>query len=219
MSPSPSSAPRRSATRALGALLASAVLSTAALTPIAVPAAASAPTAAPAAAAARVFDVTRLTAPPNGLEPSGDIDEEAEVVVSGNGRYAVFSSHADELVPGQTESDSHQLYRRDLTTGEVELVTANKAGQPSNGGGDMPSVSADGRYIAFESSSWDMTEHPVRAQQQPAVHPRHGPRPQRDGRLARARPAHQRRRLPRPLPPQRDLPELPDGAHGGRRQR
>ena len=52
-----------------------------------------------------------MTSPVDGGEPGDHIDEEEEVVLSGDGRYVVFSSYADDLFPGQVASVPPQLYR------------------------------------------------------------------------------------------------------------
>ena len=65
-------------------------------------------------------------------------------VFSGDGRYLVFSSNATNLTPAHL-GGTIPMFRRDLDTGAVDLVS-----QPGVfTSGSPPSVSADGRYIAF----------------------------------------------------------------------
>jgi Tol biopolymer transport system component len=69
--------------------------------------------------------------------------------ISGNGRYVVFASAATNLTPADSDPGK-DVFRKDLETGAVELVSVNSAGQKANAavGGD-PDVSFDGRRVAF----------------------------------------------------------------------
>lgn len=67
-----------------------------------------------------------------------------------DGRYVVFSSSATDLVPGVSGA---RVYRRDRATGTTALVSATSAGANANGGAFWGYPSADGRYVAFQSSA------------------------------------------------------------------
>jgi uncharacterized repeat protein (TIGR01451 family) len=79
-------------------------------------------------------------------------------VISADGRYVVFESQSTNLVPGMSSDGTMQLYVRDLVSRVTSLVSINCAG---TGAGDAdsyaPAISADGRYIAFESYASDLT--------------------------------------------------------------
>lgn len=70
--------------------------------------------------------------------------------ISGDGRYVAFTSAADNLVPGDTNG-ARDIFIRDRQTGTTERVKANSTAQlvPPL----MPSISADGRFVAFRSSA------------------------------------------------------------------
>src|SRR6266487_4419946 len=70
--------------------------------------------------------------------------------VSANGRYVAFGSISTRLVPGKTTYNS-DIYTHDVQTGVTSRVSVASDGTPSNGGSSWPSISADGRYVAFES--------------------------------------------------------------------
>jgi Tol biopolymer transport system component len=79
--------------------------------------------------------------------------------VSGDGRYAVFSSIASNLVPGDT-NNAWDVFRRDLTTGITSRVSVASDGTQANGtsaffGG--ATLSTDGQYIAFGSDASNLT--------------------------------------------------------------
>jgi pimeloyl-ACP methyl ester carboxylesterase len=74
--------------------------------------------------------------------------------ISADGRFVVFSSTATNLVPGV--SGNYQLYLRDRNTGQIKLVSVGMDGSPANQGASAPVVSADGRFVAYFSSSTNL---------------------------------------------------------------
>lgn len=75
--------------------------------------------------------------------------------LSHNGRFVVFVSEATDLVAQNT--NSRQVFVRDLSSGATELVSVNETGTGAgNGEAVEPSISASGRYVAFVSSSSDL---------------------------------------------------------------
>lgn len=70
-----------------------------------------------------------------------------ESVVSGNGRYVVFSSRASNLVSGDTNGRV-DVFRKDLNTGTIVNLTSGANGDSGN-----PSISFDGNMVAFESDA------------------------------------------------------------------
>src|SRR5688572_1347220 len=75
--------------------------------------------------------------------------------ISADGRFVVFSSFADNLVPGP-QSSGLQVYLRDRVTGTIELITENAAGQAGDGASVNPSISLDGRFVAFQTNSGNL---------------------------------------------------------------
>ena len=66
--------------------------------------------------------------------------------ISADGRYVVFTSAANNLVPGDT-NNSPDVFRRDLQSGITILISLNVSGTgPGNGSSRKPSISRDGRY-------------------------------------------------------------------------
>ena len=72
--------------------------------------------------------------------------------ISANGRYVAFASDAPNLVVGDTNG-APDIFRVDTVTGAVDLVSRGLNGATGNGSSGMPSISADGRFVAFQSSS------------------------------------------------------------------
>jgi Tol biopolymer transport system component len=93
----------------------------------------------------------------NGLDPS------PRLVLSGNGRYALFESNSTNLVTNDAMG-GNQLFVRDLQKGTTTLVSVDMAGT-DGGGAPTPgysntsydaTVSDDGRYVAFQSASTNL---------------------------------------------------------------
>jgi len=70
--------------------------------------------------------------------------------ISADGRFVAFESDARNLVPGRTNRASH-VFVHDRTTGSTERVSVNSSGGQGNGDSFAADISADGRYVAFES--------------------------------------------------------------------
>lgn len=75
--------------------------------------------------------------------------------ISANGRFAVFESEATTFVPDDTNGVG-DVFLRDLQLGSIIRVSVDAAGLQVNGGGGMPSISADGRFVAFESGATNL---------------------------------------------------------------
>ena len=85
-------------------------------------------------------------------EPGNSLNVQADI--SADGRFVVFSSFADNLVPGV--QSGLQVYLRDRATGTIERITENAAGEPGDGSSVDPSVSLDGRVVAFQTNSGNL---------------------------------------------------------------
>jgi Tol biopolymer transport system component len=72
--------------------------------------------------------------------------------ISANGRYIAFLSDASNLVTGDTNGVS-DAFVRDMVAGTTQRISVRTGGGQSNGNSDGPSISGDGRYVAFASSA------------------------------------------------------------------
>lgn len=88
--------------------------------------------------------VTRASLSTTGAEPN---NESAVLSISGDGRYVVFDSEADNLVPNDTNGHG-DIFVRDMQTNTTTGVSVS-----GNSGGFDASISLDGNYIVFNSSS------------------------------------------------------------------
>ena len=71
---------------------------------------------------------------------------------SANGRYIAFSSQANNLVVGDTNAVP-DVFVRDTVAATTVRVSVGSAGAQGDGTSDTPSISDDGRYVAFRSNS------------------------------------------------------------------
>ena len=80
-----------------------------------------------------------------------------------DGRFVAFESFATNLAPGDTKNQS-QIFVRNLSTNTTTLLSVDSAGNPGNppvspgdnqgvSGSRSPSISADGRFVAFYSDA------------------------------------------------------------------
>lgn len=72
--------------------------------------------------------------------------------ISGNGRYVVFATTATNVVPNDTNAKA-DVFLRDLQASTTERVSLTFVDAQSNGDSYNPSVSDDGRMVAFDSSA------------------------------------------------------------------
>src|SRR4029453_4515624 len=75
-----------------------------------------------------------------------------EASLSADGRYVAFSSFATTLGAGDTNGTS-DVFVHDRQTGETRRVSVASDGTQGNSLSSEPSLSADGRYVAFSSVS------------------------------------------------------------------
>jgi hypothetical protein len=112
---------------------------------------------------------TLVTVDPAGT--SAGNNDSYEVKLSADGRFAIFQSHATNLVPevaypprppnnccgGDNPPIFVQVFARELATGKTQLVSIDPSGM-SAGNGDTSAfaVSADGRFVAFSSQATNL---------------------------------------------------------------
>jgi Tol biopolymer transport system component len=76
-------------------------------------------------------------------------------VLSADGRFAAFYGTSTNLVPGDTD-DREDVFLRNRQTGQTGLVSVSTAGVKGNGDSWFPTMSADGRFIAFNSEATNL---------------------------------------------------------------
>jgi Tol biopolymer transport system component len=74
------------------------------------------------------------------------------VAISRDGRFVAFASVATNLVAGDVDTEL-DLFVRDRLTATIECVSVDPTGAMVDGLSIFPALSADGRFVAFESFS------------------------------------------------------------------
>jgi len=93
---------------------------------------------------------TRVSVGMNGAQSDG-VSQNAQI--STDGRFIVFASDATNLVAGDTNG-RRDVFRYEVATGNTTRVSLRENGtQNSIGFADSAQISADGRYVTFQSTS------------------------------------------------------------------
>jgi len=98
-------------------------------------------------------ETTRVSISSSGGEANGDSFAPA---ISSDGRYVAFASSASNLVDGDT-NDANDVFVRDRQSNTTARVSVGFDGSQANGGSDQPSLSGDGRLVAFTSAATNIT--------------------------------------------------------------
>ncbi|WP_186315970.1 DUF7594 domain-containing protein [Catellatospora sichuanensis] len=101
---------------------------------------------------------TVLVSRASGATGAAGNGDSAKPSVSTDGRYVAFASDADNL--SDTDDNAHtNIFVRDLTAGTTTYVSraGGANGAAANGPSADPSISADGRYVAFSSTAANLS--------------------------------------------------------------
>lgn len=77
-------------------------------------------------------------------------NDAVDPAISADGRHVAFTSSATNLVAGDTNASS-DVFVRDTVAGTTTRVSLTYSGTQANGHSSIPSISSDGRYVAFHS--------------------------------------------------------------------
>jgi ribosomal protein L24E len=77
--------------------------------------------------------------------------------LSGNGRRIGFASSATNLLANDTNGAIEDVFVRDLASGQTIMVSSGAQGQGDKGSGS-PSISADGRWVSFDSKATNFNQ-------------------------------------------------------------
>jgi Tol biopolymer transport system component len=111
---------------------------------------------------------TRVSVASDGTQANG---VSSYAALSADGRYVAFNSFATNLVPGDTNNNP-DIFVHDRQTGTTTRVSVASDGTEGNGASSYPSISADGRYVAFNSLSWNLVPDDTNNQNDVFVHDR-----------------------------------------------
>lgn len=93
---------------------------------------------------------------PNVTQTAGGNGDSVSPVMTPDGSFVLFSSSANDLVPGGNSSFFLNLYLRDRTSNTTALVSASLAGGGGNASSINGMVSTNGRWVVFQSDASDL---------------------------------------------------------------
>jgi Tol biopolymer transport system component len=93
--------------------------------------------------------------------------------ISGDGRHVAFESVATNLVSGDS-NQSEDVFVRDRQGGTTERVSLGSSGEEGDDNSGSPSITADGRYVAFESLAMNLVSGDTNGAQDIFVRDRQG---------------------------------------------
>lgn len=107
----------------------------------------------PAGATTKTVPVTAIVS----VTPSGQtgLGYSSEPSLSSNGRFVAFSSFTSDLVPGDTNAASDVFVRDTLAEATIRVSVSSSGGQ-AGAASDQPSISRDGRFVAFRSDATNL---------------------------------------------------------------
>ncbi len=91
--------------------------------------------------------------------------------VSGDARFVAFESAASNLVPGDT-NDKADIFVYDRVVRQTTRVSVGANGIQGQAGSHAPSISRDGRYIAFSSHAGNLVGNDLNGETDVFVHDR-----------------------------------------------
>jgi Tol biopolymer transport system component len=97
----------------------------------------------------RTGTISRVSTDAAGNEGNG---ESAYAYISPDGRFVAFESTASNLV-ADDNNETRDVFVKDLLTGAIVLASSDSVGALGDGNSFEPSLSADGRFVAFDSSA------------------------------------------------------------------
>lgn len=107
----------------------------------------------PAGASAKLVPVNAIVS----ATPSGKAGNDASNTsdLSSSGRWVAFASNATDLVAGDTNAKS-DVFVRDTLSSTTIRVSVGAGGVQANSASTEPSISRDGRYVAFSSAATNL---------------------------------------------------------------
>jgi hypothetical protein len=98
---------------------------------------------------------TRASVDTAGGDPNAPSFVSSTPSISADGRYVAFDSPASDLVPGDSNSVP-DVFVRDLQNDSTTRASVDAVGGQANGQSRRPSMSTQGRYMAFDSEASDL---------------------------------------------------------------
>ncbi len=112
--------------------------------------------------------IQRVSVNSSGTQSNND---SVNTSISADGRFVAFSSSASNLVTDDTNV-MWDIFVHDRQTETTERVSISSGGAEGDGGSSIPTISADGRFVAFESSATNLVPGDTNGKRDIFVHDR-----------------------------------------------
>ena len=99
--------------------------------------------------------IERVSIADNGTEANND---SYLPKISADGNFVAFYSKASNLVPNDT-NNSEDIFVYNRQNKIIKRVSVNSSGEEGDNNSNSPSISADGRFVAFESLASDLIDN------------------------------------------------------------
>lgn len=113
-------------------------------------------------------EIKRVSVASDGTESNGDSGFDPPRI-SGDGRYVVFRSRASNLVPDDNNG-LPDIFIRDTQTNLTQRISITDEGKEANSYSWAPDISADGRFVAFDSQANNLVTGDTNGQNDIFVH-------------------------------------------------
>ena len=124
-----------------------------------------------AATAAAPLTVERASISPTETEGNGA--SYGPVAISDDGTFVAFASDANNFTPRDTNTRT-DIFVRNRVTGFTEVASVARGGVLGGGNSGVPTISGDGRFVAFESLSTNLVTGDANGQSDVFVRDRRG---------------------------------------------
>lgn len=91
----------------------------------------------------------------NGAFAAGNTPSTFGIDISNDGRFVVFETSEDNLSTDDVNGD-FDIYLHDTVLSTTELISTDTNGQAASGGSRFPTISANGKHVAFVSASTEI---------------------------------------------------------------
>ncbi len=116
----------------------------------------------------------RASVDSNGTQANGESGgcAQCEFTISDNGRHVAFVSRATNMIASDANGSLGDVFVKDRQTGATVLVSKSSGGAQGNNGSMNPSISSDGRYVAFVSVATNLVPNDANGNGDVFVHDR-----------------------------------------------
>lgn len=124
----------------------------------------------PAAPCSAQSRFERISVSSSGAEADGALGS-ARAIVSADGRHVAFETYAANLSPWDING-TQDVYVRDRVAGTTTLISTALTGLSGNNASFLNAMSADGRFVVFASTAYDIVKFDTNGQRDLFVHDR-----------------------------------------------